>query len=625
MAKTLTEMISDIRLDLKDSGALWSDAELTRSVKRAVSDLSRFLPLEMSYDYTVDYTVSGEAFTTPAATSDTYIVNAYSLNGISSGQTATLTGNQPDLPRPMKITITDADSSITKLTLIVKGNDADGRYIEEEFYLSMGKVQTGVKHFKRIIEVQIDEIAGNAASDTLSIGKGATAGVWVPLANKPIRYGSESVSGLSRDTDYIMDYINGRIAMKSGGSMADATAYSISYDKNRVSVNFSNLTNVIRINRVEYPSNNIPQTFVVFSVWGKFIVLNGEGPANQEETTNKQHATVYYYSEHTPPHSSSPGSFPSFLDSTIEQAAGAYALFMKAIQMEHQAVTDLASSRTELGYTTAVHALILAALAKVSTHVAEASTALDKVTANATGTGSAKTALDKVPTYLETYSNDNALYWLTKITTDIAALRTAINTAVDAANAYADAVTTISLDKGTTGAEAYLDTGDSSIVTVNNAEQVAEKYAAYANARVSIASARIQATVSYIQEAQTRLANLQSYIQQSGGWANIAQTFVSEASQRLGIANSFIAEATQRIYLSGSFIQEAQTEVQQIAQYLSKAQQYQQIIQNDLAVADKFRADATDKRNEAWAIWRDPSQYIGSTNLSSVTQPGRFA
>jgi len=44
MAKTIQHYITDLRLDLKDSGALWSDPELTRCVEKAVADYSRLVP-----------------------------------------------------------------------------------------------------------------------------------------------------------------------------------------------------------------------------------------------------------------------------------------------------------------------------------------------------------------------------------------------------------------------------------------------------------------------------------------------------------------------------------------------------------------------------------------------------
>ena len=70
MAKTIQHYLNDLRLDLKDSGALWSDAELTRCVERAVGDYSRFSPLEKTLELIVDAEVASESFTTPA-TSDT--------------------------------------------------------------------------------------------------------------------------------------------------------------------------------------------------------------------------------------------------------------------------------------------------------------------------------------------------------------------------------------------------------------------------------------------------------------------------------------------------------------------------------------------------------------------------
>jgi hypothetical protein len=63
----LTEMLSSLRVELKDSGTLWSDDELTRAVVRAVGDVDRFFPLESVDELTYKYEVSDEAWTSAAA------------------------------------------------------------------------------------------------------------------------------------------------------------------------------------------------------------------------------------------------------------------------------------------------------------------------------------------------------------------------------------------------------------------------------------------------------------------------------------------------------------------------------------------------------------------------------
>ncbi len=70
--KPIQHHLDDLRLDLKDSGSDWRDAELTRCYERAIADLTRFLPDYARFETTVDKAVVAESFTTPAAQSDTY-------------------------------------------------------------------------------------------------------------------------------------------------------------------------------------------------------------------------------------------------------------------------------------------------------------------------------------------------------------------------------------------------------------------------------------------------------------------------------------------------------------------------------------------------------------------------
>jgi len=533
--KVLNEHLADLRLDLKDSGALWSDPELTRCIEKSVADLSRFLPREQLLEMVFDFDVDDESFTTPAATDPDKFVDGYDLASKADGQACTMTAYAPDLPRPVKVTVTDADTSITALVIIVTGYDADAKYQEEFFFLSNGLVQTGKKYFSRLIGVELEEIAGNGASDTLDVGTGAADGVYVQLDNKIIKYDSDSISSYTRDTDYIMDYSRGRIAMKSGGSMVAGTAYAISYTKSKVTFDLSEIVeDLIKVDSVEYPAGNIPQDIHQTSIWGSKLTIVG-GYESQEEASDAEHLIVKYLSHHVPPTAGAAGTYPAYLDTTVQLAASAYALFMMALKYEHQAVTDIAY---------------------------------------------VDTALDKVATYLETNgTTDNAQDVLSNITDDIADLRTAIQTAVNAANTQLDSVATTTLDKATTGAEAYLDTGDGYVPTLNTAGRVSEKYSDLTRARVQIANARAQTAIAYIQEASIRLNNLESYVAEAGGWNRIAEDFIAEANSRI------------------------------------------QNVQNYLTIAENFRAEAAERRNEAWTIWSSPSQIGAMYQISTRRQP----
>jgi hypothetical protein len=533
--KVLNEHLADLRLDLKDSGTLWSDAELTRCLEKSVADLSRFMPREKLLEMTFDFTVEDESFTTPEDSDPDKFVDAYDLSGKSDGQACTMTAYVPDVPRPVKITVTDADTSITALVIIVTGYDADAKYQEEFFFLSDGLVQTGKKYFSRLIGVELEEIAGNGASDTLDVGTGVPEEVYVQLDNKAIKYDSDEITNYTRDTDYIMDYSKGRIAMKTDGSMSSGTAYTIDYTKSTISFDISELVeDLIKVEGVIYPGGNIPQDIHQVSIWGSMLTIIG-GHLSQAEATDEEHLIVKYLAHHIPPTAGAAGSYPAYLDVTVQLAAAAYALFMMALKYEHQAVTDIAY---------------------------------------------VDTALDKVATYCETNgTTDCAKDVLANITDDIANLRTAIATAVDAANAQLDAVPTTTLDRATVGAEGYLDTGDGYIPTLNTAARVSEKYSDFTRARVQIANARVQTAIAYIQEASVRLNNIESYVAEAGGWNRIAEDFINEANSRI------------------------------------------QNVQNYLTIAENFRVEAAERRNEAWTIWGSPSQIGAMYQISSRRQP----
>ncbi len=710
--KTIAHYLTDLATDLKITlDSEMSTAELTRCVERAVNDYSRFHPREMSKEITVDAEVTGESFTTPAASDPDYFVDDDDISAISDGDLPTRTAFIPDVPRPVLVTVTDADASITQLVVIVKGYDDDNKYIEEFFYLEGGLVQTGELYFAIVTVVEVDEVTGVGAADKLDVGTGAADGVYVKLVNKPVQFASETVTGgHTLNTDFEMDYSKGRIAMKSGGALTAGTAYTIAYTKSRIDIDLSKVIDeFIEIEKVEYPTGTVPQQFSSPEVWGNVLTLLG-GHDTQSEMSDAEHAIIRYTIPHSPPNAQSSGSYPSHMDTTVQLAATAYALFIRALQYEEQAVTDHASVRTELGLTTSIHTLAAAALAKVTTYVADMDAALDKILV-----------------YLENNTNEDSKSWLTKITTDIAGLRTAFLTAADAGNAELDAGSfsdvathlssadaalvkvalyletsdttdnakdvlsnitddlaelrtkiivaqdaiaselglsgTNSLDKATTGAEGLLDTGDAFIDALNDGARVPENYREYAQARVLIAEARIGEANAYGQEIASRLANLRSYIEEASGWMQMGEVFIAEAAQEIAeadviirrengistqaagyineavtrldnlrtyieqadawgrIASGFAEEAAGRFSMCQAFIEEANIQVAEINSHVAEAQIYQTLADSNLVLADRFREEATVRRDEAWAIWLSPNQIAANYTTSKRGQP----
>ena len=109
MGLTLLAFRDKLRLDLKDSGTIWSNNELDRCVQRAVDDLNRYMPQEKVYETTISQAVTSEAFTSPATTSLTAVCAAQTID-VAPPALLTIAG-QPDVPRALRITIVDADSS----------------------------------------------------------------------------------------------------------------------------------------------------------------------------------------------------------------------------------------------------------------------------------------------------------------------------------------------------------------------------------------------------------------------------------------------------------------------------------------------------------------------------------
>ncbi|KKL57538.1 hypothetical protein LCGC14_2234400 [marine sediment metagenome] len=342
--KDSTKIRADLRLDLKDSGALWSDAELDRCVERAFTDFSRFLPKEEMYELALIFAVTDESVTTPIDTDPDRVVDNQTLNGVSAGGTLTIAA-QPDVPRPLTFLLTDANDSITDFHFIVKGTDQDDNAVEEHFHFGNGKSQTGTKIFKRVHEVELDAVAGTAAAeDVVDIGVAAFTDDWLFLGNKPIRDGSENVTNsagtttYTRDTDYRFDYINGKMKAISGGNITVAQALLVDYTKSKIGIDISVLGSYIRIDRAEYPIGRIPQVFASYEVWASLLYITGDADTSQQEMTEKEHIGIRYLVPWSVPTNFTPSNAPNFLENTVILAASANALFMYALKYDHQVV-----------------------------------------------------------------------------------------------------------------------------------------------------------------------------------------------------------------------------------------------------------------------------------------------
>jgi len=603
MGKTALQMRAALKTDLRTTDEI-TDAELNRAIERAISDLSRMLPREKTYEESLQFSVSAESVTMPADTSLDAIVADEDMSSFAAGSACTIDG-QPDVPRPLVVNLTDADDSITGMTIDIVGTDENDIALAETFSYIKGdsKTITGKKYFKNVYSVTAAQIAGVGASDILDIGYGAYTDVWVSLANKPIKWGSEKdvtdedANALTRNTDFYIDYYNGRIKAISGGDIVASDTVTISYTKSQLEVDLSSLPDLIRVERAEYPVGSLPQSFVPFDIWGNILGVTGGAEADtQGLMAEDKHIRLYYAAEHQPPTEYSPGSVPDFLENTVILAASAYALFTYALKQELSAETQFTTAGTRLTSADTAH------------------TALG-------------TALTNIKKYLDNNSDADAAGILADITTDAAALRDAIKDALDAANAYLDSVDTdISnadtvrasyvttqnyIDGGTEpDIKTYLASGDALLNTVAvgaEGTDVMEAYRRYAETVKSAlvgafetdramylqnATNRTNAALGYVQEAAQRTSNLRSYIEQSAGYNAIASLFAREAEARLAEISAYLRAASTYIEAAGGY----------------------------MVMADRFRTEAIERRNEAWSIWKDRKQYIGDFTMSSVRQ-----
>jgi hypothetical protein len=84
---------------------------------------------------------------------------------------------QPDVPRNITITITDANDSASG-TVVLVGVDAAGRALTDTFVFGGGtKVFTGTKMYATLTSATVSGVAGAAAGDTIQVGVGDVIGL----------------------------------------------------------------------------------------------------------------------------------------------------------------------------------------------------------------------------------------------------------------------------------------------------------------------------------------------------------------------------------------------------------------------------------------------------------------
>lgn len=508
----LAECLGCIRVDLKDSGAVWGDSELTRSIWKAVSDLSRFLPLEQVYEQSLQFEVTEE-----------WIAVA--------------------------------------------------------------------------------------------------AGTYVVLDNKPIKEGSETVKNAAevtcvKDTDYYIDYSNGKITHISGGKIGDSLpeTCTISYTKSKIGIDLSSLvtgdyTSLIRVSRVEYPVGDVPQSFLTWNIWNNILVLEGGATESQSRMAEGKHIAIHYHKGHTAPTADANGTYPLFLENTVLLAASAYALLIKALEFDHKSGTDMQASRDAMSGIAAIHTLVNAALDKVGSYngnaitefgfaaaqLVLAATALTNINdASMPCLTDADTALDKAFAQIAL-----AATALTKIDAEAQPNLTDANTALDAAFAQLALAATALGKIDVTNAETALDAAKTEL---GLAATALVKIDATAQPNIADANTALDAAKTQLALVATALEKIDAAGQPNIADANTAlDAFMSAATA----APTALAKVDT--YLAGA----AESTKALLAQIATDVADLRTAIITALTAANSFldEVDTTDLQG-AEGVWTEEVKHI---------------
>ena len=383
----------------------------------------------------------------------------------------------------------------------------------------------------------------------------------------------------------------------------------------------------IRVVKVEFPTNQVPQVFCSFDIFANILIITGFGESEGQDTLSNQEIRIYYDSPHVMPEDDEPGTIPVFLENTVILAASAYAMFQRALHYNHQASADFDTAKLRLASMAASHATISGVLDDVKKYLnnnsnADAAGILAKITTDIEGLrtaivnaqdaanseldggalgdagnhiGLGADALLKVTTYLETNaSNENAKGLLTRITTDAASLRTAISDAVDALNTYLDAVaddltaadnaranymgdTANYVDGGTApDIKKYLDDGDAHLNKLadgGEGQAVPLAYVQYSRAvRDALVSPHETDRDMLARNATTRTNAAMIYAQEAAQRLSNLRSYIEQATAWGSIARGFVEEASQRVAMASQIINRENTVVNRAVGYVNEAE-----------------------------------------------------
>ena len=199
-----------------------------------------------------------------------------------------------------------ATHTLTELVDIVEADlsDSTNTYITAaEVQACIRRAITDINRILPLQKVYEATILFAVTNEAVTLTALAT---WYSLANSPVKYGSEVVKNnaltttYTRDTDYYIDYINGKISVISGGVINAGDIVKVSYDKSKLAINIgvAVIADLIRVVAVEYPLGSVPQDIAAFAIWGDYLWIGSIGKESQEQLAKSNHIILYYEAEH---------------------------------------------------------------------------------------------------------------------------------------------------------------------------------------------------------------------------------------------------------------------------------------------------------------------------------------
>lgn len=466
----------------------------------------------------------------------------------------------------------------------------------------------------------------------------AANGTYVTLGNKPIKHSSETVTRTSsgteytRDTDYEMDYINGKITTLSGGSMSTSTAHLVSYEMDSHIIDITSaLTEPIEIVKVDVlTANETPIVLEGFNLWGDFLDIT-QGFGTQSPISDNALIRIYYHAHHTEPDANDSGSWPRYLDEVLLIGASGYALLMESVQRMHQSVTDLATARTRLSSIAAVHTAVSTTLTNpITTEYTrlQASIVLANNNIAFAGTeyGLANSQFDLAPTPV---TLANAEY--DKVATEFAFAKTALQKAVvdlaraggfeDSATADADQAATenAKVHTGTTGpialANAELDKVDGILDTANTALDL---QTVLITASSSDAETYLNAVNAELLKAVTALDNVDDNLdtdtRSAEKYLDLGDALINTINTGEDASNQYNRYAQTKINMATAFNQEAQGRVGHGNALIGLANGYINIQKAHHDIAISFMQEAERRLALAKGFHDESVQHINSAS-----------